>query len=199
MPALAPQEEFETITRRAATRSARSVSSPVRGATAARGVKNSRNAMRDRAFNEPRVLGSANEEARHRETGRGADAERDVEVRTRRRVHRDLNVSLTVAFFLILIFMQACVLLLLKGMSVTAMHQAERLGDATSGEIGRVNDEIALQQKQIAALGSPAQIKRWAEQRQWPMASPQAFDDIRQTAALTGNNDSPTIDTGTKP
>ena len=119
-------------------------------------------------------------------------APENVATRKRKpRTHRHLQVSLTVGFFLVLIFVQAVAGLLLSGMALTATHRAAKLGDATSGEIGRVNDAIALTQKQTAALGSPAQIERWANAKGWKMASPQSFDDIRQTTPPpeTSSND----------
>lgn len=186
MPALAPQEEFQTVTRRANTRNARPVSSRARG-TQAREAQTretqTRIAQPERAFEEPRVL--APDEA-PQEIGEAPHEE--VAARTRHRAHRDLKVPLTVGFFTVLLFAQLIAVLLFKGMSFTAMHRAEKLGDATSGDIGHVNDEIAMTQKQIASLGSPAQIKRWADAKGWKMASPQSFDDIRQTAPMPQNS-----------
>lgn len=172
MPALAPQEERQFVTRRAASHSARSVSAGASGAA------------RSRDSEAVRVLAPA-EEREKVEVSR----EEAVAKSRRRRAHRDLKVSLTVGFFTVVIFVQAIAGLMLSGMALTASHRAAKLGDATSGEIGRVNEEIALTQKQIAALGSPAQIKRWAEEKRWPMASPQSFDDIRQTTPPPEDND----------
>ena len=167
MPALAPQEELEITTRRAPAYGARATS---RGARQPREFDES-----DLRDSDARVLAPQETEAAE------SAAPENVETRKHKpRTHRHLQVSLTVGFFLVLIFVQAVAGLLLSGMALTATHRAAKLGDATSGEIGRVNDEIALTQKQTAALGSPAQIESWANAKGWKMASPQSFDDIRQ-------------------
>lgn len=161
MPALAPQEELEITTRRAPAYGARATS---------RGARQ----QRDFEESEARVLAPQEVEA-------AISAPDEYEKKKRRpRTHRHLQISVTVGFFAVLIFVQMIVGLLLGGMALTATHRAAKLGDATSGEIGRVNDAIALTQKQSASLGSPAQIERWANAKGWKMASPQSFDDIRQ-------------------
>lgn len=172
MPALAPQEERQISTRRASTRGARSVS------------PRAHIAERESDYEKARVLAPPEAPQEKR-----VPREEIVANARRRRAHRDLRVSLTVGCFAVLIFAQAIAGLMLNGMALTASHRAAKLGDATSGEIGRVNDEIALTQKQIAALGSPAQIKRWADEKRWPMASPQSFDDIRNTTPPPETND----------
>jgi hypothetical protein len=57
---------------------------------------------------------------------------------------------------------QLMALLWIKSLALSAMHRSVALGDATHGEIGRVNEDIAQTQKKIAGLSSPAQIKKWA-------------------------------------
>lgn len=166
MPALAPKEELEITTRRAPAYGARATS---RGATRQRDFHDS-----DSYESEARVLAPQEIEA-------AISAPDEYEKKKRRpRTHRHLQISVTVGFFLVLIFVQMIAGLLLGGMALTATHRAAKLGDATSGEIGRVNDAIALTQKQTASLGSPSQIERWANAKGWKMASPQSFDDIRQ-------------------
>jgi hypothetical protein len=77
---------------------------------------------------------------------------------------------------------QLMALLWIKSLALSAMHRSDDLGDASHGEIGRVNEEIAQTQKKIAALSSPAQIKRWADARGWRQATPQEFDDVTKLA-----------------
>jgi hypothetical protein len=73
---------------------------------------------------------------------------------------------------------QLMALLWIKSLALSAMHRSDDLGDATHGEIGRVNEEIAQTQKKIAGFSSPAQLKQWAKARGWRLATPEEIDDV---------------------
>jgi hypothetical protein len=95
-----------------------------------------------------------------------------------RRAHKPFRLSLPMAAISAVLLAQLMALLWIKSLALSAMHRSDDLGDASHGEIGRVNEEIAQTQKKIAALSSPAQIKRWADERGWRMATPEEFDDV---------------------
>jgi hypothetical protein len=95
-----------------------------------------------------------------------------------RRAHKPFRLSTPVAAMSAVLLAQLIALLWIKGLALSAMHRSDELGDASHGEIGRVNEQIAQTQKQIAALSSPAQIKRWADARGWRLATPEEFDDV---------------------
>lgn len=95
-----------------------------------------------------------------------------------RRAHKPFRVSGSVAIMSGVVLAQLMALLWVKSLALSAMHRSDDLGDASHGEIGRVNEEIAQTQKNIAALSSPAQIKQWADARGWRLATPEEFDDV---------------------
>jgi hypothetical protein len=95
-----------------------------------------------------------------------------------RRAHKPFRLSMPMAVMSAVLLAQLMALLWIKSLALEAMHRSDDLGDAGHGEIGRVNEEIAQTQKQIARLSSPAQIKRWADARGWRMATPEEFDDV---------------------
>lgn len=79
---------------------------------------------------------------------------------------------------------QLIMLLWLKGLASSATRRLDTLGDASRGQIGRVNRDIAQVQKEIAAQSSPAQLKRWADERGWQLATPDRFDDVSKRTPL---------------
>lgn len=85
----------------------------------------------------------------------------------------------------LLLLGQLIALLWLKGLALSATHRLARLGDATHGEIGKVSDDIAQTQKKIAALSSPSQLKKWADERGWQLATPDRFDDVTKRTLPT--------------
>jgi hypothetical protein len=89
-----------------------------------------------------------------------------------RRAHKPFSLSTPMAAYERSVLAQLWRCCGLKSLALSAMHRSDDLGDASHGEIGRVNEEIAQTQKKIAALSSPAQIKQWADARGWRLATP---------------------------
>ena len=94
----------------------------------------------------------------------------------------------------VVVMIQVLAVLWLKALALSAGHHADTLGDATSGEIGRVKEDIAQTQKKIMTLSSPAQLKKWADERGWKLATPDKVDDVtkREPASVGSRNDSST-------
>ena len=101
-----------------------------------------------------------------------------------RRAHKPFRLSLPTTAMGIALMAQLMALLWIKSLALSAMHRSVALGDATHGEIGRVNEDIAQTQKKIAGLSSPAQLKKWADQRGWRLATPEQFDDVTKLTPL---------------
>lgn len=108
--------------------------------------------------------------------------------RRARRSHRPVRMTWMGALVGVVLLGQLILFLWLKGLALSATHRADKLGDVSHGEIGRVNEAIAQTQKRIAALSSPVQLKQWADERGWRMAKPEEFDDVtrRDTIADFG-------------
>ncbi len=108
-----------------------------------------------------------------------APIEEAVTTRPRvRRSHRPVRMTWMGSLIGAILLGQLILFLWLKGLALSATHRADKLGDVSHGEIGRVNEAIAQTQKRIAALSSPSQLKQWADERGWRMATPQEFDDV---------------------
>lgn len=129
----------------------------------------------DNDFYEPPVAADA---ASAEETNWAAEERARAARRRARRAHRPLRVPLSTGVVGFLLLSQLLALLWLKGLALSATRRLDSLGDETHGEIGRANDAIAQTQKKVAALTSPAQLKKWAGQRGWRLATPREFNDI---------------------
>jgi hypothetical protein len=95
-----------------------------------------------------------------------------------RRSHRPVRMTWMGSLIGVILLGQLILFLWLKGLALSATHRADKLGDVSHGEIGRMNEAIAQTQKRIAALSSPLQLKQWADERGWRMAKPEEFDDV---------------------
>jgi hypothetical protein len=154
--------EHNEASRRATRRGSAASSRPIRAASARRSAPAQRVLDHADATDSPAAY-----EAR----------QRIARVRARR-AHRPFRLSTPVAAMSAVLLAQLMALLWIKSLALSAMHRSDDLGDASHGEIGRINEEIAQTQKKIAALSSPAQIKQWADARGWRLATPEEFDDV---------------------
>jgi hypothetical protein len=84
-----------------------------------------------------------------------------------------------------ILLVQLLALLWIKGLALSASHRAQTLGDATYGKIGRVKEDIAQTQNKIIASTSPAQLKKWADERGWKRVTPDKVDDVTKREPLT--------------
>ncbi len=152
-----------------------------REASARRRAKRHTSSAATRPARTPRRPASAQRVLDHADA---ADSPAHYEARQRiarvraRRAHKPFRLSTPMAAMSAVLLAQLMALLWIKGLALSAMHHSVELGDASHGEIGRVNEEIAQTQKKIAALSSPAQIKQWADARGWRQATPEEFDDV---------------------
>lgn len=108
------------------------------------------------------------------------EAEETIVRRRARRSHRPVRMTWMGGLVGVMLLGQLILFLWLKGLALSATHRADKLGDVSHGEIGRVNEAIAQTQKRIASLSSPVQLKQWADERGWRMAKPEEFDNVTQ-------------------
>jgi hypothetical protein len=161
---------------RAVRSRARRISSSTTGSSSTRTARN--------AGRSSRVLDTQRDLLDDSDSPVAQEAARRLARSRARRAHKPFRLSLPTTAMGIALMAQLMALLWIKSLALSAMHRSVALGDATHGQIGRVNEDIAQTQKKIAGLSSPAQIKKWADQRGWRLATPEQFDDVTKLTPL---------------
>jgi cell division protein FtsL len=90
--------------------------------------------------------------------------------------HRQFRPSLTAMLCGCALMGQLVLLLWLHGNTLTAAREVEKV----DAQIAETSNDIERVQERVAAFDSSPQVKQWAAEKGWKLATPHDFDDTTQ-------------------